>query len=206
MGLLINYIRAQVPIWLPGLPVSSIATPNSLMLSGLRSIRSQLGADDSGDQNEPTIAATLTPPESMLQMPSLTEPEALWLTPDYHHKGFLPFNDAMIMGVSLRRSLLEGHVQMDFHPYYGQNWISTRGYYGQEIALNVSEKMGPIQGGKIAINYIVDDSNLSDHGHGINLHGDLKFSDTVGLQAGVRENDNAQLGNYVMVKWTLLTN
>ena len=93
-------------------------------------------------------------------------------------------------------------------PYYGQNWLRPEGYYGSEFAVSLAR--GGIDDpmkeswGKVAIGFVDGSSQVLDHGHGFDLHGELRFNDQLALHAGVRENEDVSSGSYLMLRWKLL--
>jgi hypothetical protein len=140
---------------------------------------------------------------ALIQPPTPGEGQAFWLTPGYHHKGFLPTHDAMMMSFNLRQHMFDDRVQVDMRPFYGQNWVSTNGYGGAEIGFNLSRTGAAQPWGRIAVRYVEGDQDLMDQGHGIDMHAELFFDDHLSLHAGVRENEESQLGNYAMLRWKL---
>lgn len=201
INLMVDYAKQQVPHLTPGLP-AFLRDPRGWITSGLGS--SGLNGDNAPDG----ISSFLQPVQSALHEPSVDAPQALWITPAYHHKGFLPVNDAMIMGFHVRHSLendFAGHnLQFDVHPFYGQNWRSTDNYWGTEVAFNLRAKDAVQPWGKIALRFTNGDTELMDHGHGFDMHSQLNFDEHLSLNAGIRENGNSAAGNYVMMRWKLL--
>ena len=209
VGVLLDYVRKEVPSLAPGLP-SIFRDPAHWMLNGLRDVGDgiglHLGMDMgfSGTGGDDTIASILQPVASLMEAPAADEGEAMWLSPDYHHKGFLPFNDALVMAVSLRHSLADERVRFEVRPFYGQNLISQRGYYGAEMAINLSPKLGLARGGKIVLGYTEGHTALLDHGRGFDLHSEIPFTEHLNLQAGMRQSDlNSGAGNYVTLRWKM---
>jgi hypothetical protein len=205
---LLNYVRAQVPIWMPGLP-SYIRDPGSWALGQLREVRDELGLDPGIGGEEVSMMSSLTQPVmAMMQSPGPEQTEAMWLSPDYHHKGFLPFHDAMVMGFGMRHAVMNDRIQVEVKPFYGQSWHSFSGYGGAEISVNLRGfGIGSDSGqpwGKIAVRYIEGNPDMLDHGHGTDLHAELRFTPHLALHAGVREDgDSGGLGNYAILRWQL---
>jgi hypothetical protein len=107
------------------------------------------------------------------------------------------------MGVNLRRPILDHRLQVDVHPYYGQNLLSAGGYYGTEFTATLGGGAPAQPWGKISFGYINGDEAMMDHGHGFDMHSEVNFSDHLSLDTGLRQNEYTDLGNYVMLRWKL---
>ncbi|HEU0117470.1 MAG TPA: hypothetical protein VFR09_02450 [Alphaproteobacteria bacterium] len=143
-------------------------------------------------------------PENISLVPAAPEtPEAMWLSPGYHHKGFFPLDDALVMGVNYRHRLFEDGLQLDVHPFYGQNWHNTNGYYGSEIGLGLRDQKDGHEWGRIALRYNNGDESLMDETRGFDMHGELNFDQHLSLNAGLRESEDSDYGNYIVLRWKL---
>ena len=120
-----------------------------------------------------------------------------------HHKGFLPTHDAMVMGVGVSKKVLSDKLQLTAHPFYGQNWRAVQGYWGTEMALNIAKQPDGMPWGKIAIGYVGGNEALTDHGRGIDVHGDVDLTEGWKFTSGVRQNSADGNSNYVMLRWKL---
>jgi hypothetical protein len=143
-------------------------------------------------------------PTATIVEPPSDPNSALWLDPNYHHKGFLPMHDAMMLGVNVRQQLGDSGVGISAHPFYGQNWHSIDGYGGVETALSFRNEASVQPWGKIAIGFTSGDHQMMDHNTGIDLHGELDFTDNLSLNAGIRNDDYGNGDNYVMLRWKLI--
>jgi hypothetical protein len=192
IGSMLAYLKKESPGWVPGLPMNELLNSRTWMREKVRSNLSEMsGGEEDG------IA-------TMMRSPTADTSEATWLLPDYHHnKTILPFKDALEMGFSARRSLWNKQVQFDVHPFYGQNWLSANGYIGTEVSLNLRSEEAPQPWGKISMGYINGDSNLMNNGRGYDMHTELNFTNHVSLNAGVRNDDVNDVGNYVMLRWKI---
>jgi hypothetical protein len=198
---LMHYIHDQLPNWLPGVP-SYIRDPAGWALGGARQIRDEIGLERTADGSPSMMASLAQPMAAMMQPPTPQQAEAMWLSPDYHHMGFLPAHDAMVMGVGARHTVWGG-TQLEVRPFYGQNWHSLEGYGGSEAAINLGGANVGHPWGKIAVRYIEGSSDMLDHGHGTDMHAEVHFNQQLALHAGVRQSDNSELGNYVLLRWQL---
>lgn len=207
---LLDYVRKEGRSWLPGL-LPTVGNPMAwartnlgieMGMSGMKNVHNQslIGEDQ---------PQSLLQPVSDLMGPALTEEEqSLWLSSQYHHKGFLPTHDAVMMGFAMHNHVWRD-VQFDIHPFYGQNWMGATGYWGTEMAMDIGAgSVGAQQKpwGKIALRYSNGDHELMDSNHGFDMHGEVNFTENIGLNAGVRENNSSELGNYIMVRWKLVGN
>jgi hypothetical protein len=198
---MLHYVRSEVPNLLPGLP-SYIRDPAGWALNGARDLRDELDLEHSADGSASMIASLADPIAAMVETPSSTQKEAMWLMPSYHHMGFLPAHDAMVLGFGMRHTMMENRVQVEVRPFFGQNWHGAENYGGSEVAINLNSSDGH-PWGKIAVRYVEGDADMLDHGHGTDLHAELRFNDHLALHAGVRQSDNENLGNYVLLRWRL---
>jgi hypothetical protein len=193
LGLLLNYVRQEGPSWFPGLP-SALRAP-----LGWAS-----GNSSPGDAANSMMPEFLEPISNWMQEPDAAETEALWFSPGYHHmKGVMPFDDALTMGFNYRSGFLGDRVKLNVHPFYGQNWMSPQGFWGTEVAL----ALGPDatrSWGKIVMRYDNGAPNLmGNNERGFEMGAELSFSPQLSLNAGVREDEQTQLGNYILLRWHL---
>lgn len=207
---IITYARQEATNWVPNLS-DTFRGPATWALSGFQATRNLFdfglsSLDDDGVSSTDAHAVT------RLMPPTAThDDDNAWLasTTYHHHNGILPTHDAMMMGAHAQQGLLDHYMKIDLHPYYAQNWFSERGYYGTELALNLASPADTESvskpWGKIVLGYTNGDERLTDHGRGINLHGELRISDTISLNSGVRQNDLSDTGNYVLLQWKLIT-
>lgn len=198
---MLHYVRSEVPQLLPGLP-GYIRDPAGWALNGVRDVRDELGLEHDAGGGTSMIASITDPVAAMIGAPDPAQREAMWLTPDYHHMGFLPTHDAMVFGIGMRHTMLDDRVQVQIRPFFGQNWHGPENYGGSELSVNLSTRDGK-PWGKIAVRYTEGDPDMLDHGHGTDLHAELRFNDHLALHAGVRQGDDASLGNYVLLRWRL---
>jgi hypothetical protein len=209
LHLMLNYAKTQVPAIAPGLP-DFVRNPSGWFGHGI-------GMNLGDAKNSADVSSSIIEPmQGMPASPSADAPEAMWLAPNYYHQGFLPFKDALIADAHLRHNLsenlLSNRMQLDWHPFYGQNWHSLDNYWGSEIALGLgagpalqpSSQPSSQPWGKIALRYTSGDTNLTERGHGFDMHSELNFSECLSLNAGIRENGNSSSGNYVMLRWKLI--
>lgn len=190
-----DYAKKQLPVLAPGLP-NFLRNPSSWFGHGF-------GFNLGNAKNSADISSSVIEPmQQMSSSPSVDAPEAFWVSPNYNHKGFLPLNDAIIMDVHLRHNMFSSPLQLELHPFYGQNWHSIDNYWGSEIAVGLgSSTLTSEPWGKIAIRFTQGDTDLMNHGHGMDMHSQLNFDDRLSLNAGIREEGNSSAGNYVMLRW-----
>jgi hypothetical protein len=120
-----------------------------------------------------------------------------------HHKGFLPTHDAMVMSMGFSRAALGDKLQFTARPFYGQNWLSTRGYWGGEMSMNIAQHADGLPWGKIAVGYVSGDESLTDSGRGLDLHGDVDLTNGLRFTSGIHQNSIDGDSNYVMLRWKL---
>jgi hypothetical protein len=203
INLMVDYAKKQLPNLMPGMP-SFLRNPHGWVANSFGHSSHNIDNDDYADG----FSSFLQPIQNALHEPSVDAPQAMWVTPAYHHKGFLPVNDAMIMGFHLREgvanNIVGNNLQFDVHPFYGQNWRSTDNYWGTELAFNLSSGEANKPWGKIALRFTDGNTDLMDHGHGFDMHSQLNFNDHLSLNAGIREDGNSSAGDYVMMRWKIL--
>ena len=207
LSIVTNYLRQQAPAMMPALP-EAIRAPARWAMDSWSSIHSTFsGLDTSGLADGGTaIAQFLAPVSNIMRPPSDSTDSAIWVTPGYHHKGFIPTHDAMVLGFNTRNRVMNGTVQLDTHPFVGQNWHSSESYWGVESTLALAQPTTKPNGkpwGKISLRYLNGDRALMDHDRGFDMHTELRFDDHISLHAGVREDIGSGVGNYVMLRWQL---
>ncbi len=200
--LMVSYLRKQVSAMMPGLP-DVLRDPQGWLRNGMHDIGSGLTDFVSGDDATSSETSPLTSGGNT-QLPVMRQEETLWVTPGYHHKGFT--NDALTVGFTLGRNLFDNRLRLEMSPLYGQNCISARNYYGNKITANFKDTPGPIQSAKIEIGYMSGNQDMIDQGRGIDLHSEIKFNDQLGFQAGIRQNETSQMGNYALLQWKIQLN
>ena len=125
------------------------------------------------------------------------------LESSFHHKGFMPTHDSVVMGTSLHSSILDNNLQFTTHPFYGQSWQSLQHYWGSDVTMDIAERPDGLPYGKITMNYTSGTSSLTDHGRGIDLHGDVNLTHGWNFTSGIRQNDVSGNANYVSLRWKL---
>jgi hypothetical protein len=172
---------------------------------GVKTLEDQFDFDSEPDHgNAASTVLSTHPVSSMMQPPSVGDARSYWLSYGYHHKsGVLPFHDAMVVGFNSQHSVTDG-LQMELHPYYAQHCVGLNGYYGTEASLALGSEDKSQPWGKISLGYVNGDSSLSDHGNGYDLHSEVNFNEHLSLHAGVRQDEETDLGNYMMLRWKLV--
>lgn len=120
----------------------------------------------------------------------------------YHHKGFLPTHDAVLMGIAWHHALIGRKLDVIARPFYGQNWHSLRHYWGGEVTLDIAQRPDGLPWGKMAMGYTGGDHAMTDHGTGIDMHGDVNLTHDVAFTSGVRQDNIAGDSTYVMLRWS----
>jgi hypothetical protein len=203
MAALLDYVRSQGPALMPGLS-DTLRGPTNFVMRQIHSAKDGFGLANDNGPSDDSFFSFLSPVFSFMHPSDESVAEALWLSPGYHHAhGMLPFNDAVLLGFNYRNTMFGDHARLSVHPFYAQSWHSTDSYWGVETAL----ALGPSSGkswGTIGIRYTNGDTNMLDHGrHGIDMHADLAFNDNLNLTAGAQTSEDADVGNYVMLKWKM---
>jgi len=172
-------------------------------------LRSTLGWF-SGTWHDVALPGDETEDRAALDAPLAPRPEndaPVSLASNFHHKGFLPTHDAMVLGAGWRHAIIDERVQLDARPFYGQNWRALQGYWGGEMTLNVAAREDGLPWGKIALGYTGGNQALTDHGTGVNLRGSMNLTSTLTLDADMRQQDSAvSSGNALMLRWRVPTN
>lgn len=201
LGLLMNYVRREGPSWFPGLP-DALRSPARMALQSLGSTADEFGDGVSAAANE-LIPSFLIPSSPGMDPPALHDAQRLWISPGYHHMGgLMPFNDAIMLGFNYRADLPNEGFKLNIHPFYGQSWTSPKGYWGVETALGIGPA-GKKPWGVIVVRYDDGDSGLMDQPRGFDMHTEFSFDNNLTLNAGVRHNEDTQLGDYVLLRWRM---
>lgn len=141
------------------------------------------------------LAPLAAPVILMTKLPDEKMREAVWLTPGYQHNhGLLPFDDALMIGPSYKKKMLDDDLKFKLHPFYAQNWTGSNNYWGVETSLGIGEK------GNIALRFANGNEDLMNHSRGFELQTNYNFNKSLALQAGVDYQDNAS----VMLRWRLV--
>jgi len=205
LRLVMDYARRELPSFLPGLPSGLLHDPMNWVGAGW--LKNDSLEDFGSQENANNIISFLQPVQSALRKPDSTVSQALWLDPDYHHKGFLPFQDAVVLGLHMRSTavsdMFHNSAQIDIHPFYGQNWHSEANYWGAEASVNFTATNTSNPWGNIAMRFSQGNADLMDRGSGFDMHSQLNFNDRLSLNAGIRENGNRDAGNYAMLRWKM---
>jgi hypothetical protein len=191
-----NYIRKQSLRGVSLLP-SDMRTAMGWLSGGWHAMPSLSGDDG---------AETPVQPQNMVQ--SDTPEQQSGVTPvglasNFHHKGFLPTHDAMVMGIGFGHSLFDHKLQFTTRPFYGQSWGALQGYWGAEMALDIVQRPDGMPFGKITLGYIGGNEALTDRGRGMDLHGDVDLTNGWKFTSGLRQNSADGNSNYVMLRWKL---
>ena len=125
------------------------------------------------------------------------------LSSSYHHKGFLPTHDAMVLGIGAGQNLFNDKLSLSARPFYGQSWHSLHSYWGSEVAMNIANKPDGMPWGKLALGYVQGNDAMTDHGQGIEMHGDVDLTSGFKLTSGIRQNSADGNSNYLMVRWKM---
>ena len=118
-----------------------------------------------------------------------------------HHKGFLPTHDALLLGSNVKMGFVGDRVQFALHPFFGQGWIPSKHYWGTNLSLNIAPRADGMPWGSIVMGYVGGDESLTDHGRGMNLHGDVDLTNGFLFTSGIRQNSLSGNANYALVKW-----
>lgn len=208
---LLDYMRHQAESLTPSLP-DEVRSPVKWALNGFHSAGSFLSFGVTTLDNDETQAANPDPVAQLMQPPAMPgEVADQWLaSTGYHHRrGILPTHDTATLGGHVRQSLFSHYMQYDLHPYLAQNYFSSRNYYGAEMTLDFAAPADTSRvtrpWGQLVIGYTNGESSLMDHGRGIDMHGELHFSDNLTLNTGLRQSDTSGSGNYVLLQWKIST-
>jgi hypothetical protein len=207
---LLDYAKKEVLQLVPNLPDSVRSTARWALgsFAGTENIFDfgfGLGGDLGLGGNVEDI---VHPIAELMRSPTPDEEQATWIAPNYHHRhGILPTHDAMIIGTHSRTDLFGRYMRLDLHPYFGQNYFSANQYYGGEVALDLAAPVDKAHAakpwGKIAVGYCNGDSNLMDHGRGVDLHGEIHFNQHLSLNSGLRQSDTSGASNYILLQWKM---
>jgi hypothetical protein len=201
---IMHYVRHDVPAMLPGLP-EMVREPSDYMARQFKGIEDGLSSDDDdSDSSGGSFASFFAPMFSLMHPADEEDLESAWITPGYHHEhGMLPFDDALVFGFSYRNIAFDNHLKFTVHPYYAQSWHSGEGFWGTEFTFG----LGPGDGrswGTIVVRYNNGNTDIMDSNtHGFDLHADLKFDEGWSFAAGAQSNEEGDLGNYAMLRWSM---
>ena len=155
-------------------------------------------AEDDTETDAPSVL-----PQALTDSPAPTFHMPFNLESSIHHKGFLPTHDAIMLGTSLQRAILDDKLQFTIHPFYGQSWHSVKHYWGSEMSMNIAQRPDDMPWGKITMNYTGGEESLTDHGRGIDLHGDVNLTNGWQFTSGIRQNSTSGDTNYALMRWKL---
>jgi hypothetical protein len=188
-----NYVRQQALQGVHILP-TEIRDLTGWLSGGWRPVKMQ--DDETADAAPP--AADQAPGVAAAQ-----QAQSVGFGTNFHHKGFLPTHDTMMMGFNASQSLVPGKLGLSARPYWGQSWDSLRAYYGTEASLDIAQKADGMPWGKIVVGYVGGEDTLTDHGHGMEAHGDVDLTEGWKFTTGIRQNSSDGNSNYMMIKWKL---
>jgi hypothetical protein len=158
----------------------------------------------SGDDEPPAADGSTPTTVPLTQTQTTSSPKTFGFSTNFHHKGFLPTHDTMMMGVDVNQAVLPNKLNFTARPFWGQSWNSIRAYYGAEASLDIAKKIDDeLPSGKIVIGYIGGEDALTDHGSGIEMHGDVDLTEGWKFTSGIRQNSSDGNSNYMMVKYKL---
>ncbi|MGE3624730.1 MAG: hypothetical protein AB7H77_12780 [Bdellovibrionales bacterium] len=196
---LVDYIRKEGPALVPGLP-NIIRNPAGYVFGHLGGI----DIDVPGVDGDSTVSSFFAPVISLMSPADEETAESLWLAPDYHHaRGILPFDDALVLGFNYRNTAFDDRLRLTVHPYYAQSWRSMDGFWGTEITLGLGPDAGGRSWGKLVMRYDGGSRDLMGHAGGLDLHADYAFDDHLTFSAGARQDEDSDVGNYVLVRWRM---
>ncbi|MBV8548224.1 MAG: hypothetical protein JO126_02065 [Alphaproteobacteria bacterium] len=159
----------------------------------------------------------LTGLSGLMDQPRDNDLSGTWMTPGYHHRGFLPTHDAIKLGMTGREHFMDDFVRLEARPFVGENWLHGGGIYGATVSMNFGQSpvmpknklqaaMNPVRDtggwGRISMGFVGGESELTDHGKGFDLHGEVRFTENLALHSGVRDNGDAS-ANYVLLRWSM---
>jgi len=150
-------------------------------------------ADEGGDAQTQNLTQ---PTDSGIAMP-------MQFASSYHHKGFLPTHDAMMMGVAFNQNIIDKKLQFTARPFYGQSWNSLHHYMGGEVTMKIDQRPDGLPWGALSAGYIGGNDSMIDHGSGVDLHGDVDLTNDWKFTSGVRQNSVDGNSNYVMLRWQI---
>lgn len=204
----LHYIRNEAPNLVPGMaPIFHNPTgwvQHNLGL-GLSLLNDPRGDATLVEPSRPAMAMT-QPITGLVDSSTAEEVQALWVSP-YHDKDFIPSKNAMVMGINWQQRFWQNGAQLDIHPLYGHNWGFNAGYWGAEMSLGpISSDAATPTWGKIAILNTNSPHSLMDNRHGVDLYSVYNITNQVSLNAGVRQNEDPQRNDYILLKWRINLN
>jgi len=154
--------------------------------------------DDPSDAQSAPIAQ-----QALTDTPNVPDEKLADLAGNIHHKGFLPTHDAAVMGVAFKQNIVAHKLEATAKPFFGQSWHSTGDYWGGEAGLDIARHDDGMPWGKIALGYVGGNDALTDHGRGMDLHGDVDLTEGWKFTSGLRQNSWDGNSNYMMIKWQM---
>jgi len=161
----------------------------------------QMAGDD--EETIPAVGGAVPAQSQALRDASSSESWVPDLASNFHHKGFLPTHDAMVLGLGMQHSLFDNKLGLTGRPFYGQSWHSLHSYYGGEVAMDIDKRDDGMPWGKIALGYIQGNDSMIDHGTGVELHGDVDLTRGFKFTSGIRQNSADGNSNYMLLRWKL---
>lgn len=188
-----NYLREQGMRQLSALP-GSLRDDFDRLAKGWHPLTDDDASDGEGAPNLTGAPAA---------QPNLFRDLPFDLNAHYHHKGFLPTHDALVLGGTYTHTMDAGKIRLDLKPYYGQSWHGLSHYWGGEMTLDLAKRADDLPWGRVTLGYVSGKENLTDHGTGMDLHGDLDLTEGWTFTSGVRQDPYASDSSYVLLKWKL---
>lgn len=214
VSLILDYLRSEAPHFIPTLP-DAMRIPTRWAMDGLTSLRDEFGSIHEGfglrgadfGAGE-AVNEVVRPIASLMHSPDESAAQAIWVSAGYHHKGFLPTHDALIINFNTRHRSIGSNLEFSTKPFIGQNWHSAENYWGIETTLNIGQhaKKGTTNDhmhGKIVMRYTNGSSELMNNDRGLDMHAEFDFTNHLSLQAGIRSGSSSDNNNYVMMRWKL---
>ena len=186
-----SYIRKQALHSMNILP-NEVREVSGWFSGGWHSMSSPFG-DDEPVANAQSFADSTASPEE----------QSFALSSNFHHKGFLPTHDSLMLGPTFRKNVINDKLQLVTHSYVGQSWHSLRSYWGSEVGLTIAQQADGLPWGQISLGYVGGNDYLTDHGRGLDLHGDVDLTNGFKFTSGLRQDSITGDSNYMMVKWKM---
>jgi hypothetical protein len=212
LKLVVDYVRKELPSQLPKMPnlPSFIRDPEQWVVKRFNSIGAGFSGMWDSTGGDDVVVSVIKPVTALMKDPGEDVTQALWLAPEYHHKGFMPTHDALVMGVKARHEMLDERMKINVHPHIGQNWHSAENFYGADMTIDVRGTRDALDGkrhklGSISISYNNGDRHLIDKSRGFDMHSEFDFTDHISLTAGISSGSSDSLGNYVLLQYKLST-
>jgi hypothetical protein len=205
----LNWMRNRTIGLVPGLP-DDVREPVNWVIGAFHNSNGFLsfGLSTLADENDPAPVFA-APQFAPSPLPESGSDSWLASTAYHHHNGFVPTRDALVAGAHAKQNLFDQYLQYDLHPYAGQNYFTQRNYYGGDLSFEFAKPSNTADAsrpwGKIVFSYANGDDRLTDYGRGIDMHGELHFSDNLSLNSGMRQSNTSGTDNYVLLQWKLST-